>query len=159
MNSTAIIKNTLSTVFAACGCNNRVVHSMLMWCCVLGMIFILHIKFLADILLKIAEVMFDLCDRFGNKVDVVVSWTYDRVDEYDAFTGLLFLSIVLMLCNFWFVVSLSHAFFVYPGFSFKAFLFAVIALFTTIAFFVIVMIVSELLLYANYLRWKVKTDA
>lgn len=159
MSSTTTIKNRLSTMFAACGRNNSIVHNLLMLCCVLGMIFILHLKFLADILLKIAEVMFDLCDRFDNKVNDGISWLCGRVEEYDAFTGLLFLSIVLMLCNFWFVVSLSHAFFVYPGFSFKAFLFAVIALFTTIAFFVIVMIVSELLLYANYLRWKVKTDA
>lgn len=159
MNSTAIIKNTLSTVFAACGCNNRVVHSMLMWCCVLGMLFVLYLKILADILRKIAEVMFDLCDRFDAKMDDVMSWTFDRVEEYDAFTGLLFFNIVLMLWTFWSAVSFSYDFFVYPGFSFKAFLFAVIALFTTIAFFVIVMIVSELLLYANYLRWKVKTDA
>lgn len=159
MNSTAIIKNTLSTVFAACGCNNRVVHSMLMWCCVLGMLFVLYLKILADILRKIAEVMFDLCDRFDAKMDDVMSWTFDRVEEYDAFTGLLFFNIVLMLWTFWSAVSFSYDFFVYPGFSFKAFLFAVIALFTTIAFFVIVMIVSELLLYANYLRWKVKIDA
>lgn len=79
MTSTDIIKNTLSTVFAACGRNNSIVHSLLVWCCVLGMIFVLYLKFLADILLKIAEVMFDLCDRFGNKVDDVMSWTFDSV--------------------------------------------------------------------------------
>ena len=57
---------------------------MLMWCCVLGMLFVIYLKFLADILHKIAEDMFDLCDRFDDKVDDVMSWTFDRVHEYHA---------------------------------------------------------------------------
>ena len=35
-------------------------RNLLMWCCVLDMIFVLYLKILADILRKIAEVMFDL---------------------------------------------------------------------------------------------------
>lgn len=159
MTSMAIIKNMLSTVFAACGRNNSVVHSLLMWCCVLGMIFVIHLKFLADILRKIAEVMFDLCDRFDDKVDDVMSWTFDRVDEYDAFNGLLFLIIVLMLWNFWFAVSLSYDFFVYPGFSVKTFLSAVISVLMTGTLFVVAMVVSDTIKYANSLRWRCKTDA
>lgn len=159
MSSTTTIKNTLSTMFAACGRNNSIVHNLLMWCCVLGMIFILHLKFLADILLKIAEVMFDLCGRFGNKVDVAVSWTYDRVDEYDAFTGLLVFNIVLMLWTFWSAVSFSYDFFVYPGFSVKPFLYAVISMFMTGTLFVIFMVESDIIKYANSLRWRCKTDA
>lgn len=134
-------------------------RNLLMWCCVLCMIFVIYLKFLADILLKISEVMFDLCDRFGNKVDDVMSWTFDRVEEYDAFTGLLFLSIVLMLWNFWFAVSLSYDFFVYPGFSVKTFLSAVISVLMTITLFVVAMVVSETVKYANFLRWSRKTDA
>ena len=134
-------------------------RNLLMWCCVLGMIFVLYLKFLADILLKIAEVMFDLCDRFGNKVDDVMSWTFDRVEEYDAFTGLLFLSIVLMLWNFWFAVSFSYDFFIYPGFSVKTFLSAVIALLMTGTLFVVAMVVSETVKYGNLLRWRRKIDA
>lgn len=61
-------------------------RNLLMWCCVLGMLFVLYLKILADILRKIAEVLFDLCDKFDNKVDDVMSWTFDRVEEYDAFT-------------------------------------------------------------------------
>lgn len=133
-------------------------RNLLMWCCVLGMIFVLYLKFLADILLKIAEVMFDLCDRFGNKVDDVMSWTFDRVEEYDAFTGLLFLSIVLMLWNFWFAVSFSYDFFIYPGFSVKTFLSAVIALLMTGTLFVVVMVVSETVKYGNLSRWRRKTS-
>lgn len=159
MTSTDIIKNTLSTVFAACGRNNSVVHSLLMWCCVLGMIFVLYLKILADILRKIAEVMFDLCDRFDDKVDDVMSWTFDRVEEYDAFTGLLFFIIVLMLWNFWFAVSLSYDFFVYPGFSVKTLLSAVIALLMTGTLFVVAMVVSEVVKHENLLRWRRKTDA
>lgn len=159
MSSTTTIKNRLSTMFAACGRNNSIVHNLLMWCCVLGMIFILHLKFLADILLKIAEVMFDLCGRFGNKVDVAVSWTYDRVDEYDAFTGLLVFNIVLMLWTFWSAVSFSYDFFVYPGFSVKPFLYAVISMFMTGTLFVIFMVESDIIKYANSLRWRCKTDA
>lgn len=159
MSSTITIKNTLSTMFAACGRNNSIVHNLLMWCCVLGMIFVIYLKFLADLLLKIAEVMFDLCGRFGNKVDVAVSWTYDRVDEYDAFTGLLVFNIVLMLWTFWSAVSFSYAFFVYPGFSVKPFLYAVISMFMTGMLFVIFMVESETIKYANYLRWRCKTDA
>lgn len=159
MTFTATIRNTLSTVFAACGRNNSVVHSLLMWCCVLGMIFVLYLKILADILLKIAEVMFDLCGRFDAKVDDVMSWTFDRVDEYDAFTGLLFLSIVLMLWNFWFAVSLSYDFFVYPGFSVKTFLSAVISVLMTITLFVVAMVMSETVKYGNLLRWSRKTVA
>lgn len=149
MPSTAIIKNTLSSV----------VHSLLMWCCVPGMIFVIYLKFLADLLCKIAEVMFDLCGRFGNKVDVAVSWTYDRVDEYDAFTGLLFFTIVLMLWTFWFAVSFSYDFFVYPGFSIETFLSAVILVFMTGTLFVVFMVISETIKYANSLRWRCKTDA
>lgn len=134
-------------------------RNLLMWCCVLGMIFVLYLKILADILRKIAEVMFDLCDRFDDKVDDVMSWTFDRVDEYDAFTGLLFLSIVLMLWNFWFAVSFSYDFFVYPGFSIKTFLYAVIALLITGTLFVVAMVVSETVKYGNLLRWRRKTDA
>lgn len=133
-------------------------RNLLMWCCVLGMIFVLYLKFLADILLKIAEVMFDLCDRFGNKVDDVMSWTFDRVEEYDAFTGLLFLSIVLMLWNFWFAVSFSYDFFIYPGFSVKTFLSAVISLLMTGTLFVVVMVVSETVKYGNLSRWRRKTS-
>lgn len=133
-------------------------RNLLMWCCVLGMIFVLYLKILADILLKIAEVMFDLCDRFGNKVDDVMSWTFDRVEEYDAFTGLLFLSIVLMLWNFWFAVSFSYDFFIYPGFSVKTFLSAVIALLMTGTLFVVVMVVSETVKYGNLSRWRRKTS-
>lgn len=133
-------------------------RNLLMWCCVLGMIFVLYLKFLADILLKIAEVMFDLCDRFGNKVDDVMSWTFDRVEEYDAFTGLLFLSIVLMLWNFWFAVSFSYDFFIYPGFSVKTLLSAVIALLMTGTLFVVVMVVSETVKYGNLSRWRRKTS-
>lgn len=134
-------------------------RNLLMWCCVLGMIFVLYLKFLADILLKIAEVMFDLCNRFGNKVDDVMSWTFDRVEEYDAFTGLLFLSIVLMLWNFWFAVSFSYDFFIYPGFSVKTFLSAVISLLMTGTLFVVAMVVSETVKYGNLLRWRRKIDA
>lgn len=159
MSSTTTIKNTLSTMFAACGRNNSIAYSLLMWCCVLGMIFVIYLKFLADLLLKIAEVMFDLCDRFDNKVNVVVSWTYDRVEEYNAFTGLLVFNIVLMLWTFWFAVSFSYDFFVYPGFSIETFLSAVISVFMTITLFVIFMVISETIKYANRLRWKVKTDA
>lgn len=159
MTFTATIRNTLSTVFAACGRNNSVVHSLLMWCCVLGMIFVIYLKFLADILRKIAEVMFDLCDRFDDKVDDVMSWTFDRVDEYDALTGLLFLSIVLMLWNFWFAVSFSYDFFVYPGFSVKTCLSAVISVLMTGTLFIVAMIVSETVKYGNLLRWRRKTDA
>lgn len=133
-------------------------RNLLMWCCVLGMIFVLYLKILADILRKIAEVMFDLCDRFGNKVDDVMSWTFDRVEEYDAFTGLLFLSIVLMLWNFWFAVSFSYDFFIYPGFSVKTFLSAVIALLMTGTLFVVVMVVSETVKYGNLSRWRRKTS-
>lgn len=134
-------------------------RNLLMWCCVLGMIFVLYLKILADILRKIAEVMFDLCDRFDDKVDDVMSWTFDRVEEYDAFTGLLFLIIVLMLWNFWFAVSFSYDFFVYPGFSIKTFLYAVIALLITGTLFVVAMVVSETVKYGNLLRWSRKTDA
>lgn len=134
-------------------------RNLLMWCCVLGMIFVLYLKILADILHKIAEVLFDLCDRFGNKVDDVMSWTFDRVEEYDAFTGLLFLSIVLMLWNFWFAVSLSYDLFVYPGFSVKTFLSAVISVLMTATLFVVAMVVSETVKYGNLLRWSRKTDA
>lgn len=133
-------------------------RNLLMWCCVLGMIFVLYLKILADILRKIAEVMFDLCDRFGNKVDDVMSWTFDRVEEYDAFTGLLFLSIVLMLWNFWFAVSFSYDFFIYPGFSVKTFLSAVIALLMTGTLFVVVMVVSETVKYGNLSRWRRETS-
>lgn len=133
-------------------------RNLLMWCCVLGMIFVLYLKILADILRKIAEVMFDLCDRFGNKVDDVMSWTFDRVEEYDAFTGLLFLSIVLMLWNFWFAVSFSYDFFIYPGFSVKTLLSAVIALLMTGTLFVVVMVVSETVKYGNLSRWRRKTS-
>ena len=159
MSSTTTIKNTLSTVFAACGRNNRVVYSLLMWFCVPGMIFVIYLKFLADILLKIAEVMFDLCGMFGTKVDVAVSWTYDRVEEYDAFTGLLFFNIVLMLWTFWSAVFFSYDFFVYPGFSIKTFLSAVISVFMTGTLFVVFMVTSETIKYANSLRWRCKTDA
>ena len=159
MTFTATIRNMLSTVFAACGRNNSVVHRLLMWCCVLGMIFVIYLKFLADILRKIAEVMFDLCDRFDDKVDDVMSWTFDRVDEYDALTGLLFLSIVLMLWNFWFAVSFSYDFFVYPGFSVKTFLSAVISVLMTGTLFVVAMVVSETVKYGNLLRWSRKTVA
>lgn len=134
-------------------------RNLLMWCCVLGMIFVLYLKILADILRKIAEVMFDLCDRFDDKVDDVMSWTFDRVEEYDAFTGLLFLIIVLMIWNFWFAVSFSYDFFVYPGFSIKTFLYAVIALLITGTLFVVAMVVSETVKYGNLLRWSRKTDA
>ena len=134
-------------------------RNLLMWCCVLGMIFVLYLKILADILRKIAEVMFDLCDRFDDKVDDVMSWTFDRGEEYDAFTGLLFFIIVLMLWNFWFAVSLSYDFFIYPGFSVKTFLSAVISLFMTGTFFVVAMIVSETVKHENLLRWRRKTDA
>ena len=134
-------------------------RNLLMWCCVIGMIFVLYLKILADILRKISEVMFDLCDRFVDKVDDVMSWTFDRVEEYDAFTGLLFFSIVLMLWNFWFAVSLSYDFFVYPGFSVKTFLSAVIALLITGTLFVVAMVVSETVKYGNLLRWRRKTDA
>lgn len=134
-------------------------RNLLMWCCALGMIFVLYLKILADILRKIAEVMFDLCDRFDDKVDDVMSWTFDRVEEYDAFTGLLFLSIVLMLWNFWFAVSFSYDFFVYPGFSIKTFLSAVIALLITGTLFVVAMVVSEVVKHENLLRWRRKTDA
>lgn len=134
-------------------------RNLLMWCCVLGMIFVLYLKILADILRKIAEVMFDLCDKFDAKVDDVMSWTFDRVEEYDAFTGLLFLIIVLMLWNFWFAVSFSYDFFVYPGFSIKTFLSAVIALLMTATLFVVAMVVSETVKYGNLLRWRRKTDA
>jgi hypothetical protein len=130
-----------------------------MWCCVLGMLFVLYLKILADILHKIAEVMFDLCDKFDNKADDVMSWTLDRVEEYDAFTRLIFLSIVLMLWNFWFTVSLSYDFFVYPGFSVKTFLSAIISLLMTGTLFVVAMIVSEAVKYGNILRWRCKTDA
>lgn len=133
-------------------------RNLLMWCCVLGMIFVLYLKILADILRKIAEVMFDLCDRFDDKVDDVMSWTFDRVEEYDAFTGLLFLIIVLMLWNFWFAVSLSYDFFVYPCFSIKTFLYAVIALLMTGTLFVVAMVVSETVKYGNLLRWRSKTS-
>ena len=134
-------------------------RNLLMWCCVLGMIFVLYLKILADILRKIAEVMFDLCDRFDDKVDDVMSWTFDRGEEYDAFTGLLFFIIVLMLWNFWFAVSLSYDFFIYPGFSVKTFLSAVISVFMTGTFFVVAMIVSETVKHENLLRWRRKTDA
>lgn len=134
-------------------------RNLLMWCCVLGMIFVLYLKILADILRKIAEVMFDLCDKFDAKVDDVMSWTFDRVEEYDAFTGLLFFSIVLMLWNFWFAISFSYDFFVYPGFSVKTFLSAVIALLITGTLFVVAMVVSETVKYGNLLRWRRKTDA
>lgn len=134
-------------------------RNLLMWCCVLGMIFVLYLKILADILRKIAEVMFDLCDRFDDKVDDVMSWTFDRVEEYDAFTGLLFLIIVLMLWNFWFAVSFIYDFFVYPGFSIKTFLSAVIALLITGTLFVVAMVVSEVVKHENLLRWRRKTDA
>lgn len=134
-------------------------RNLLMWCCVLGMIFVLYLKILADILRKIAEVMFDLCDRFDDKVDDVMSWTFDRVEEYDAFTGLLFLIIVLMLWNFLFAVSFSYDFFVYPGFSIKTFLSAVIALLITGTLFVVAMVVSETVKYGNLLRWSRKIDA
>lgn len=133
-------------------------RNLLMWCCVLGMIFVLYLKILADILRKIAEVMFDLCDKFDTKVDDVMSWTFDRVEEYDAFTGLLFFIIVLMLWNFWFAVSLSYDFFVYPGFSIKTFLSAVIALLMTATLFVVAMVVSETVKYGNLLRWQRKTS-
>lgn len=149
MTSMTIIKNTLSSV----------VYSLLMWCCVPGMIFVIYLKFLVDLLLKIAEVMFDLCDRFDNKVDVVVSWTYDRVEEYNVFTGLLVFNIVLMLWTFWSAVSFSYDFFVYPGFSVKTFLSAIVLVFMTITLFVVFMVISETIKYANRLRWKVKTDA
>lgn len=134
-------------------------RNLLMWCCVLGMIFVLYLKILADILRKIAEVMFDLCDKFDAKVDDVMSWTFDRVEEYDAFTGLLFFIIVLMLWNFWFAISFSYDFFVYPGFSIKTFLSAVIALLMTATLFVVAMVVSETVKYGNLLRWRRKTDA
>lgn len=134
-------------------------RNLLMWCCVLCMIFVLYLKILADILRKIAEVMFDLCDRFDDKVDDVMSWTFDRVEEYDAFTGLLFFSIVLMLWNFWFAVSFSYDLFSYPGFSIKTFLSAVIALLITGTLFVVAMVVSETVKYGNLLRWSRKTDA
>ena len=134
-------------------------RNLLVWCCVLGMIFVLYLKILADILRKIAEVMFDLCDRFDNKVDDVMSWTFDRVEEYDAFTGLLFLIIVLMLWNFWFAVSFSYDFFIYPGFSIKTFLSSVIALLMTGTLFVVAMVVSEVVKHENLLRWRRKTDA
>lgn len=134
-------------------------RNLLMWCCVLGMIFVLYLKILADILRKIAEVMFDLCDRFDDKVDDVMSWTFDRVEEYDAFTGLLFFIIVLMLWNFWFAVSFSYDFFIYPGFSFKTFLSAVISVFMTGTLFVVVMVVSETVKHENLLRWRRKTAA
>lgn len=134
-------------------------RNLLMWCCVLGMIFVLYLKILADILRKIAEVMFDLCDRFDDKVDDVMSWTFDRGEEYDAFTGLLFFIIVLMLWNFWFAVSLSYDFFIYPGFSVKTFLSAVIAVFMTGTLFVVAMVVSETVKHENLLRWRRKTDA
>lgn len=134
-------------------------RNLLMWCCVLGMIFVLYLKILADILRKIAEVMFDLCDRFDDKVDDVMSWTFDRVEEYDAFTGLLFFIIVLMLWNFWFAVSLSYDFFIYPGFSVKTFLSAVIALLMTGTLFVVAMVVSEVVKHENLLRWRRKTAA
>lgn len=133
-------------------------RNLLMWCCALGMIFVLYLKILADILRKIAEVMFDLCDRFDDKVDDVMSWTFDRVEEYDAFTGLLFLIIVLMLWNFWFAVSFSYDFFVCPGFSIKTFLSAVIALLITGTLFVVAMVVSETVKYGNLLRWRRKTS-
>lgn len=133
-------------------------RNLLMWCCVLGMIFVLYLKILADILRKIAEVMFDLCDKFDAKVGAVMSWTFDRVEEYDAFTGLLFFIIVLMLWNFWFAVSLSYDFFVYPGFSIKTFLSAVIALLITGTLFVVAMVVSETVKYGNLLRWQLKTS-
>lgn len=133
-------------------------RNLLMWCCVLGMIFVLYLKILADILRKIAEVMFDLCDRFDDKVDDVMSWTFDRVEEYDAFTGLLFFIIVLMLWNFWFSVSLSYDFFVYPGFSVKTLLSAVIALLMTGTLFVVAMVVSEVVKYGNLLRWRRQTS-
>ena len=134
-------------------------RNLLVWCCVLGMIFVLYLKILADILRKIAEVMFDLCDRFDDKVDDVMSWTFDRVEEYDAFTGLLFFIIVLMLWNFWFAVSLSYDFFIYPGFSVKTFLSAVISVFMTGTLFVVAMVVSETVKHENLLRWRRKTDA
>ena len=134
-------------------------RKLLMWCCVLCMIFVLYLKILADILRKIAEVMFDLCDRFDDKVDDVMSWTFDRVEEYDAFTGLLFFIIVLMLWNFWFAISFSYDFFVYPGFSVKTFLSAIIALLMTATLFVIAMVVSETVKHENLLRWRRKTDA
>ena len=134
-------------------------RKLLMWCCVLGMLFVLYLKILADILHKIAEVMFDLCDKFDNTADDVMSWTLDRVEEYDAFTRLIFLSIVLMLWNFWFTVSLSYDFFVYPGFSVKTFLSAIISLLMTGTLFVVAMIVSEAVKYGNILRWRCKTDA
>lgn len=159
MSSTTTIKNRLSTVFAACGRNNSIVHNLLMWCCVLGMIFVIYLKFLVDLLLKIAEVMFDLCGRFGNKVDVAVSWTYDRVDEYDVFTGLLVFNIVLMLWTFWSAISFSYDFFVYPGFSVKTFLSAVVLVFMTGTLFVVFMVISETIKYANSLKWRCKTDA
>lgn len=159
MSSTTTIKNRLSTMFAACGRNNSIVHNLLMWCCVLGMIFVIYLKFLADLLLKIAEVMFDLCARFCNKVDVAVSWTYDRVEESDAFTGLLFFNIVLMLWTFWSAVSFGYDFFVYPGFSVKTFLSAVISVFMTGTLFAVFMVTSDVIKYANSLRWRCKTDA
>ena len=134
-------------------------RNLLMWCCVLCMIFVLYLKILADILRKIAEGMFDLCDRFDDKVDDVMSWTFDRVEEYDAFTGLLFFIIVLMLWNFWFAVSLSYDFFIYPGFSVKTFLSAVISVFMTGTLFVVAMVVSETVKHENLLRWRRKTDA
>lgn len=134
-------------------------RNLLMWCCVLGMIFVLYLKILADILRKIAEVMFDLCDRFDDKVDDVMSWTFDRGEEYDAFTGLLFFIIVLMFWTFWFAVSLSYDFFIYPGFSVKTFLSAVIAVFMIGTLFVVAMVVSETVKHENLLRWRRKTDA
>lgn len=133
-------------------------RNLLMWCCVLGMLFVLYLKILADILHKIAEVMFDLCDRFDDKLDDVMSWICDRVEEYDAFTGLLFLIIVLMLWNFWFAVSFSYDFFVCPGFSVKTFLSAIIVLLITGTLFVVAMVVSETVKYGNLLRWQRKTS-
>ena len=159
MSSTTTIKNTLSTMFAACGRNNSIVHNLLMWCCVPGMIFVIYLKFLADLLLKIAEVMLDLCDRFDNKVNVVVSWTYDRVEEYNAFTGLLVFNIVLMLWTFWLAVSFSYDFFISPVFSIKTFLSAVISVLMTGTLFVIFTVESDIIKYANSLRWRCKTDA
>ena len=133
-------------------------RNLLMWCCVLGMIFVLYLKILAYILRKIAEVMFDLCDRFDDKVDDVMSWTFDRVEEYDAFTGLLFFILMLMLWNFWFAVSLSYDFFIYPGFSVKTFLSAVTSVFMTGTLFVVAMVVSETIKHENLLRWRRKTS-
>lgn len=134
-------------------------RNLLLWCCVLCMIFVLYLKILADILRKIAEVMVDLCDRFDDKADDVMSWTFDRVEEYDAFTGLLFFIIMLMLWNFWFAVSFSYDLFVYPGFSIKTFLSAVIALLITGTLFVVAMVVSETVKHENLLRWRRKTAA